>query len=508
LGERSTRREFLGTAAAGLTCIALVGATGCGVTGRPQAAASSSPRPQETWTFRSRPDLRPPAVHVVERNGGLSPGYIFLALKKDPEEEGPGQDGPMIVDNDGDLVWFRPAPPGEPDVMSFRAQAYRGKPVLTWWGGVHGGYGDGEYVIFDDSYREVKRFPAGNGYPGDHHEFLITARHTALVTIYAETTWDLSPYGGSKVGLVLDGIVQEIDIETGEVLFEWRSLEHVDVGESYYEPPNEPTNRFDYFHINSVDVDGDGNLLVSARRTSTVYKIDRKTGEVIWRLGGKESDFEMGEGTGFAYQHDARRQPDGTITLFDNYGLKDEEDRSRAVVLEVDEDEMRAKLAREYYSPGGMPIADTQGNVQVLPGGNVFVGWGSEPFLSEFSEGGELLFNARFEPWGESYRAFRLPWAGRPDDAPSVAAEVGPEDKVTLYASWNGATGVASWRVLAGPRPDRLEFLDTVRRRGFETVIETRTEEAYIGVQAEDGSGRDLGLPMAVRLEKRRTDGS
>ncbi len=414
----------------------------------------------------------------------------------------------MIVDNDGDLVWFRPAPPGKPDVMNFRAQAYRGKPVLTWWGGVHGGYGNGEYVIFDEFYRELKRFRAGNGLPGDHHEFLITTRDTALVTIYAEATRDLSPYGGPKDGLVLDGIAQEIDIETGEVLLEWHSLEHVDIGESYYEPSDDPTNRFDYFHINSVDVDRDENLLVSARRTSTVYKIDRESGEVIWRLGGKKSDFEMGEGTRFAYQHDARRQPDGTITLFDNYGPKDEEDRSRAVVLEVDENAMKANLAREYYAPEVMPLADTQGNTQALPGGNVFVGWGSEPFFSEFSGDGKLLFHARFEPWGESYRAFRLPWSGRPDDAPSVAAEAGPEDGVTLYASWNGATEVASWRVLAGPGPDQLEVLDTVPRRGFETVIRTRTEEAYVGVQAEDGSGRDLGPATAVKPEKRRTEGS
>ena len=505
MGERSTRREFLLTAAAGLTCIALAGVAGYQLTGRSRAISPPVLQPQGAWTFRSRPDLHPPAVQVVERGRGLSPGYIFLAPKKDPEKEGPGQDGPLILDNDGQPVWFRPAPPGDPDVMNFRVQAYRGRPVLTWWEGVHGGFGNGDYVIFDDSYREMKRFPAGDGYAGDHHEFLITTRDTALVTVYAETPRDLSPYGGPEDGLVLDGIAQEIDIETGEVLFEWHSLEHVDVGESFYEPINDPANRFDYFHINSVDVDRDENLLVSARRTSTVYKIDRETGEVIWRLGGKNSDFTMGEGTQFAYQHDARRQPDGTITLFDNYGPKDEEDRSRAMVLEVDEGAMEASLAREYYAPEIMPIADTQGNAQALPGGNVFVGWGSEPFFSEYSEGGELLFNARFDPWGESYRAFRLPWSGWPDDAPSVAAETGPEDGVTLYASWNGATEAASWRVLAGPGPDRLEVLDTVPRRGFETTIRTRTREDYVGVQAEDGSGQDLGPATAVRTEGRRT---
>ena len=216
----------------------------------------------------------------------------------------------------------------------------------------------------------------------------------------------------------------------------------------------------------------------------------------------------MGKGTEFAYQHDDRRQTDGTITLFDNYGPEGEEDRSRAMVLDVDEDAMEARLVREYYAPGGMPIADTQGNMQTLPDGNIFVGWGSEPFFSEFDAEGNLLYNAGFAPWGESYRSFRLPWSGRPDDAPALAAEAGPGDKVTLYASWNGATELASWRVLAGPAPDQLEALDKVPRRGFETVIEAPIAQPYVGVQAEDGSGRDLGPAVAIRPQKRRAENS
>src|SRR4028118_947753 len=245
---------------------------------------------------------------------------------------------------------------------------------------------------------------------------------------------DLSAFGGPTDGSVMDGIAQEIEIETGEVLFEWHSLDHVGLGESYYEPKPDQEEAYDYFHINSVDVDSDQNLLISARRTSTVYKIDRKSGEVAWRLGGKRSDFRMEDEAVFAYQHDARRQPDGTITLFDNYGKQDETGRSRGIVLKVDEEAMKATLVREDLG-GGDPIADTQGNAQTLPGGNVFVGWGSEPFLSEHDGDGNLLFDARFEPWGESYRAFRLPWSGRPDDAPAIAAEAGAEDTVTRYRS-------------------------------------------------------------------------
>ncbi len=508
MGEKTTRRGFLAAAAAGVGGLALTGLAGCRLTEPSRASASSHARPAEAWTFRSRPDLHPPAVRVLENRRGTYPGYIFLAPKKDPDETGPGQDGPMILDNDGQPVWFHPAPPGEPDTMDFKAQSYRGRPVLTWWEGVHGGYGDGEYVIFDESYREVARVRAGNGLPGDHHEFHLTPRGTALVTIYAEKPMDLSPYGGPRDGLILDGIVQEIDVEGGQVLFEWHSLEHVDVGESFYTPPNDPTNRFDYFHINSVEEDGEDHLLVSARRTSTVYKIDRRTGEVVWRLGGKRSDFEMGEGTDFAYQHDARRQPDGAITLFDNYGPKNEEDRSRAVVLEVDQEAMTARLMREYFAPGGMPIADTQGNVQVLPNGNVFVGWGSEPYFSEFAKDGELLYHAAFAPWGESYRAFRLPWSGRPDGAPTVSVGGGKDGKVTLYASWNGATEVAAWQVLAGPGPEELGIIESVSRHGFETVIEVETAEPYVGVRAQDRSGGALGRIVTADISGRQGNAS
>jgi hypothetical protein len=261
---------------------------------------------------------------------------------------------------------------------------------------------------------------------------------------------DLSSVGGPKEGTMLDGIVQEVNIATGEVLFEWHSLDHVGLEESYYRPPDLEA-PFDYFHINSIAVDLDDNLLVSSRRTSAVYKVDRRSGEVFWRLGGKKSDFEMGEGARFAYQHDARRHPDGTVTIFDNRG-ENMNEQSRGIRLNLDEVAMTATLLREYTNPKE-PFAIFQGNVQTLPPGNVFVGWGSAPYLSEFSHDGKLLFDARFPPEVESYRAFGFPWIGQPNGDPALAAERRPDDEVTLYASWNGATEVATWEVLASPHP-------------------------------------------------------
>ena len=498
LGVRRTRRDFLKVAAGGGAGLAFLALVGC-EPDRPVRAFAAPAPAGPTRAFRSRPDLTPPPVEVTTRVQGTADGYLFAASKNGPGEAHPAQDGPIILDNEGQPVWFRPVQGEERDAMDFKAQTYRGKPVLTWWEGVHGGFGNGEYVIFDESYREIGRFRAGNGYPGDHHEFLITSRDTALIPIYAEVPMDLTSYGGPEGGTVMDGVAQEVDIETGEVIFEWHSLDHVGLEESSYEPEPGFEEAYDYFHINSIAEDGDEHLLISARRTSAVYKVDRRTGEVVWRLGGEKSDFEMGPGARFAFQHDARRQPDGTITLFDNRGAAMDE-QSRGIRLEIDEGAMTATLLQEFLHPEE-PFATYQANVQILPNSNVFVGWGSAPYLSEYGRDGELLFDARFPPEVESYRAFRLPWRGRPQGDPDLVCEPGPGGRATLYASWNGATEVASWEVLAGPGADNLKPVGDAPRKGFETAMALRTEKPYVAVRAKDRSGRVLGASRTIRRE-------
>jgi hypothetical protein len=502
--KRFSRRRFLAATGAGITYFAL---TGCDVRERVREARTpeggspdvsrvwpaqegSSAASGRAWDFRSRPDLRPPAVEVNTGGRGLASGYVFVAPKL-----GEGEHGPMIFDDVGRPVWFRDGL----YVLNFRVQEYRGEPVLTWWEGKPTPRPSvGEYVILDGSYREVKRVQAGNGYGGNQHDFLITPQGTALLTIYNLVSRDLSYLGGPVAGRVIEGVAQELDIETGEVLFEWHSLDQVGVEESYYE--NYYSDQLDYFHINSIDVDHDDNLLISARNTSAAYKIDRGSGEMLWRLGGKKSDFEMGEGTRTYWQHDARRQEDGTITIFDNGAGPQMHPQSRGIVVELDEEAMKATLLHAYTHPDEL-ISTSQGNMQVLPNGNVFVGWGSEPFASEFSHDGELLFDARIPPDDDSYRAFRFPWKGQPARAPDVAVDRRSNDEVTLYASWNGATEVESWEALAGPHPDQLEPLGSVPRNGFETAIAARTEEPHVAVRARDSSGRILGMSSAIRPE-------
>src|SRR5215211_1027564 len=508
LSTKLTRRKFLKAAGAGAAWIALTSALpGCESDRRPRATASPD-QSEYVRSFRSRPDLHPPTIDVLthphQNSSSTAPGYIFLAPKNGPGEQSPNQDGPLIIDNSGEPVWFRPLHNEDEDTMDFKVQHYQGEPVITFWEGHHTGYGQGEYVILDTSYREIARVRAGNGYLGDHHEFLISPQDTALITIYGKVDkMDLSSVGGQKDDRVLDGIAQEVDIESGEVIFEWHSLDHVEPEESHAKLPKNPRMSFDYFHINSIDVDHDSNLLISARRTSTVYKVDRQSGEILWQLGGKKSSFEMDPRTRRSWQHDARRQPDGTITIFDNGGVHVDE-QSRGLVLELDMDQMSASVVREYTHPDKL-LAATQGSVQVLPNDNIFIGWGSNPLFSEFSTDGELLFDARFPPEVESYRAFRFPWVGHPsDEEPAIAVEAGSADELRLYASWNGATEVASWQVVAGSSPDKLEPVgSSAPKEGFETAIRVNTSEPYVGVQARDGSGRVLGTSRAVKPETR-----
>ncbi len=408
MSAKTTRRRFLEVAAAGAAWVALTGTLGCEGLRRSRAAESNA-WPEQAPAFRSRPDLSPPAVHVATQKRGTAPGYVFVAPKKDPAMDHPkdaGQDGPMILDNSGRPVWFRPVRNEGEDAMDFKVQYYRGEPVLTWWEGTHTGYGRGEYVVLDDSYREITRVQAANGYRGDHHEFLITPQDTALITIYGRSFRDLSYLGGPEDGTVLEGIIQEVDIGSGEVLFEWHSLPQVALEESYYEPPEDPEWPFDYFHINSVDVDHDDNLLVSARRTCAIYKIDRASGEVMWRLGGKRSDFVMDPNIRTrSYQHDARRQPDGTITIFDN-GVFDVDERSRGAVLELDEDAMIATLAR--VRPPGRQGRRHPGQHAGAAGRQRVRRLGQRPGLLRVRRRRRAALQRLPPAWGESYRAFRF----------------------------------------------------------------------------------------------------
>ena len=477
--DGATRAQFLRWAAAGGAAL-VAGIRAPGALGGRDAAAAGT-----VHDFVSQPALKPPVVTVLRPAARTAPGYLFAA-----PSSGPGQRGAMILDDAGDVVWFHPTTPRT--AMNLRVARYRGEPVLTWWEGTTKyGLGIGEHVIVDGSYREIARFPAGHGLQSDLHELIVTPQGTALVTAYDIPRVDLSSVGHGR-GLVIDGVVQELDIRSGRVLFEWHSLDHVKLSESY----QGVATRFDFFHVNSIDVDADGNLLVSARNTWAVYKIDRGSGRVLWRLGGKKSDFAMGPGTAFAWQHDARHHGAGDrlVTLFDNADDPQVQPQSRGLALALDTKRRRATLVHAYAHRPPM-LAHALGSVQTQPNGNVLVGWGTEPWFTEYAADGAVVFDAKLPHGGENYRTLRFPWVGTPGGRPALAASGG-----ALYASWNGSTELAAWRLFTGTSESSLAAGPVTTKHGFETTLAPPASARFAAAAALDRAGRELARSATVAL--------
>jgi len=487
---RLTRAELVRRGAGGAIGLGLFGALPGRGLGLLDAAAAAAKSP--VHGFVTRPDLRPPVVTVPSAARGTADGYLFLA-----PSSGPGMRGGLIADDRGDPVYFHPTTPKT--VMDFRPGLLRGKPVLSWWEGryVFGVGKVGDYVIMDDSYREIARFSSARHRRPDFHEVLLTGDDTLLVTAYETRPADLSAVGGPSAGLVYGGLVQELAIPSGRLLWEWRSLDHVDITETVSTELGAP---FDYFHINGIDVDGDGNLLVSARNTSALYKVSRRTGEVLWRLGGKRSDFSMGPGTAFGFQHDPRLHEGGhTISLFDN-GPRPGERRpeSRAIVLSVDQRRRQVTLKREIRHRSPL-FAFATGSNQLLPNGNRLVTWGITGWFTEYDPDGHVCLDAHLPVKGQNYRVFRFPWSGKPAVRPAFKA-YRQDGTAKLYASWNGATALAAWRLEAGARPGALVASGTYPKRGFETSFAIPRGSRYAGVVALDASGKPLGRSRTVRI--------
>ncbi len=462
------------------------------------------PKQSELQHFLSRPNLQPPTVTLSADSGGShAPGDIFLA-----PYAGPGQYGPMILDGAGGLAWFKPIPSGE-RAADLRVQEYEGRPVLTWWQDplIAGGRRDAGVVIADSSYQDIAIVRAANGYQPDLHAFEITPRGTALFTVYDAVRCDLSAYGGPADGAVADTLFQEIDLKTGLVRYEWHALDHVALSDSYMPVGHGGTavSPWDYFHINAVSEHSE-DLLVDSRNTWAAYDIDARTGQIVWRLGGKQSSFRMGPGASPAWQHDAREEPDGTISFFDNGGTPKVHSQSRAIVLALDKQTMTATLVSSFAHPTRL-LAASQGDFQPLPGGDWFVGWGQEPFFSEFSPSGQVLFDAHLPAQYQSYTVLKFPWAGTPEQPPAVAvrreeSKIGQHGGVVVYASWNGATQVTGWRVLEGASAARLKPVAEASRTGFETAIPSPGSGARLAVQALGASGQVLGVSVPVLLRR------
>jgi EmrB/QacA subfamily drug resistance transporter len=495
LGAAVRRLAFaIGVVLAGFLALTVAFA---GSVGAPIGAYTTS----GAYGFVTEPSLHPPQIRTTQRApSGQAPGYIFIANFYDLNEPPiVGQSGPLILDRRLQPVWFQPVP--EKVVASnLSLQTYGGKPALAWWQGAvtnTGATESGEDVVVNQHYQTVARLKATDGWVLTIHELLIRGED-AWVTASKNIPMDLSKYGGAYNGALIDSAVQEYNLRTGKLLRNWDALDHIPLSESQ---ASLPTNGFpwDAYHVNSIDLSGNGTFLVSMRNTWGAYMVDIETGKIEWTLGGKRSSFKLGPGAAFQWQHDVRLQGGATVSLYDDHCCQltgggtyvSPTGPSRGLVLSLDQRAQTATLVAQYGRSGGFH-SDYMGDTQPLPSGNVLVGFGSEPYFSEYSRSGKLLLEGELPGPDLTYRATLEQWVGLPL-SPPVGAARQADGKTTVYASWNGATQVVSWRVLAGAAAGRTAAVATTARSGFETAIPVPLGYRSFKIQALGADGGVVG---------------
>jgi hypothetical protein len=451
------------------------------------APAATSARRWPHMVFRSEPWLHPAALHVT---AGPAPGSQDFFVTPLP---GSGR-GMMILNRRGQLLWFHPVKRGLGSLLA--VQRYLGQPVLV--------YGVGQPVqghdvgvvdhILNSSYRTIAEVRAGWGYSADLHEFQLAPHGIALIDSYVPVQTDLSSVGGPTDGTVYDCVIQKIDVKTGKVLWEWHALGHVPLTASYSAVPAKIP--FDFFHLNSIQQLPGNKLLISSRNTWAVYLIDENTGNIIWSLGGKNSTFTLGPGTRFEWQHDARLLPGNILTVFDDADYPQEESQSSAKELRVNKSSDTVSLVHTYTHKPSL-LAGYEGSAQLLPDDDMVVGWGNVSAFSEYRPDGRQVFNATFSLSVNTYRALRFSWIGHPRGRPDVTV-ARSHGTTEVYVSWNGATQVASWRVLGGATSQSLTAVASKPWSGFETAIPVHSQVSYVEVQALNSSGRVLGSSPTV----------
>lgn len=517
-------KAVLATVDIGQSCL------GCGTIPYPSSTGYVTPSPiidsPDVWSFISAPNLHPMKITVNVNLPGASTSPIFVAPYAFSEDAAVGQQGALIMDSLGNPVWFAPLP--SPNLMNtdFRTQTLYGQPVLTFWQGslasppaytnVPGGSSEPGscFYILNNRYEVIETLTAFKGFTSDIHEFLITPQNTALFLSTKAVPMDLTPYGGPKNGYVQDFAIQEVDIATNQLLFFWDALEHIPLSDSF-EPASSAAssgNIWDAYHCNSVGItDVETDILLSSRNAWTLFRINKPTGNIVWRLGGKQSSFTIASNARFSWQHDARFLPNNVITLYDDnccpgFMIPPGTPYAHGLQLQLDLTNWTASLISSYYHDPNVNVA-SQGNVQTLPNMNKFIGWGQTQYFSELGAAGNtesnpsfnFLYDAKMPGSNYTYRAYRNDWVGMPSYPPSLAVQ-SSGGLATLYASWNGSTETASWQAFAGPTPNALSLVVTAPKSGFETAIPVVNPGPYYQVKALNALNEVIGESTIERV--------
>jgi arylsulfotransferase ASST len=479
------------------------------------------------YTYVSAPRLNPPKLHTDRATSfkQLAPGDFFLAnfkdLTKTQANGAPvlltGQAGPLIVDSHLQPVWFNPIGTKE-FANNLRVQTYNGKPALSWWQGVitnTGATQSGALYVVDQHYRPIGHPLRGtNGWTITQHEAIIVG-HNVWVTAVKPEQMDLTSYGGAANGTVINAAVQEYDLTTGQLKYTWDAAPdgiqpgHIPLSDSYAKPSPSATVPWDAYHINSIQV-GTKGFVTSMRNTWSAYSVDTLTGLTSWTLGGKHSTYSLPANGQFEWQHDVEVHPGGLVTVFNDNccaivgpgKLGPPNGQAVALVLRLDNANDTASLVNSY---GRNLFVGFQGNAQLQPNGNMLAGWGSAPYFTEFAKSGKQVLDAVLPSPDLSYRAYLSKWVGLPTTAPSGAARNAKANKSTVYASWDGATQVTAWRVLAGRNAKSLKIVAGRAKTGFETTLPLKARYGTYKVQALDARGHVLSTSKAFSIPKANT---
>jgi hypothetical protein len=451
---------------------------------------------REVQSYTTAPQITPSTVRITTpAKQGAAPGDLFMA-----PYQGKGTAGPMIVDQSGNLIWFH-AVAKDDSATNFKVQEYDGKPVLVFWQGriLEVGFGQGEYLLYNNEYRRIGEIRAGNGYLADLHEIRITPEGTAWIDSFDPIQMNLSSLHGFSNGVLTDSVIQEIDIKTGLVMWEWHALGHIPITDSRNPVPKSTNYPWDYVHLNSVDPGSSGDVLLSSRNTWTLYDVDLLTGSIRWRLGGSHSSFKGGAGTQFYWQHDAEFQPGGLVSMFDNGSSPPKEKQSRGLLLDPNTQTHTVKLVKAFVNPSKTLLASSQGDTLSLPGEDWLMGYGGLPNFTEYDSSGHVLLDGTLGKNVQDFRTYLFPWRAKAPGAPSVVAQPASGGKISVSVSWNGATEVAMWRVLAGSSPSSLAPAQAITKTGFQTTVAVSSAGPYVAVQAVDANGTVLGTSSAVK---------
>ncbi|MGO9490370.1 MAG: arylsulfotransferase family protein, partial [Solirubrobacteraceae bacterium] len=345
--------------------------------------ANPTASPADYQSFYTLPGAQAPIMTVTTPD--RDPGSGDILTTNGP---GPGQYGPLIYAPTGRLVWFDRLQGGE-TAENLSEQTFEGQRDLTWWKGrvLSLGFGQGEDIVMNSRYQTVARVAGGNGLKADLHDFQMAPDQVAYITAYNPIRCNLASIKGAKDGAIIDTAVQMIDMKTGLVRWEWHSLDHVGASESEVEVPADGT-PWDYFHLNSIDPQADGDILISARNTWAGYQLEGRTGRILWRLGGDRSSFAMGPGTRTAWQHDGRVLANGEVTFFDDGSNPPIHSQSRGIRVSLDFTRHEARLVKSYTHANPPLLAPSQGNMQALADGNFLVGYGGVPAITEYAAAG------------------------------------------------------------------------------------------------------------------------